>query len=71
MYCFLCFSLTTTVIFKRHLQEIYNNPQEFDGFRFVDRDPLKWQLTAINDDFIAFGTGRSAWYVHFSPHMWS
>ena len=42
-------------------QRYYDNPQEFQGFRFADKDPLKWQMTSINPEFMLFGLGRSAW----------
>ncbi|KAL9715653.1 hypothetical protein Ac2012v2_000096 [Leucoagaricus gongylophorus] len=41
-------------------ERYYENPQEFQGFRFADKDPLKWQMTAINSEFMLFGIGRSA-----------
>lgn len=51
--------LLTDLFSKRY----YPNPQEFQGFRFVGKDPSKWQITALNPEFTTFGTGRHAWYV--------
>lgn len=47
--------------YSRNFQRYYDNPQEFQGFRFADKDPLKWQMTSINPEFMLFGLGRSAW----------
>lgn len=38
----------------------YPNPQEFQGFRFADKDPSKWQMTSLNLEYMAFGIGRRA-----------
>ncbi|KAF9440668.1 cytochrome P450, partial [Macrolepiota fuliginosa MF-IS2] len=38
----------------------YTDPQEFQGFRFADMDPLKWQMTALNPEYMLFGLGRHA-----------
>ncbi|KAJ3571103.1 hypothetical protein NP233_g3970 [Leucocoprinus birnbaumii] len=38
----------------------YPRPKEFQGFRFVDKDPLKWQMTALNPEFMTYGIGRHA-----------
>ncbi|KAJ3570466.1 hypothetical protein NP233_g4384 [Leucocoprinus birnbaumii] len=43
-----------------HDERYYPNPQDFQGFRFLDKDPLKWQMTAINPEDLAFGFGRHA-----------
>ncbi|KXN88011.1 Ent-kaurene oxidase, partial [Leucoagaricus sp. SymC.cos] len=42
------------------LKRYYPNPQEFQGFRFVDKDPLKWQMTSLNSQFVTYGIGRHA-----------
>lgn len=52
-------SMNTQGISKRY----YENPQEFQGFRFADKDPLKWQLTSINPEYMLFGYGRPSWWV--------
>ncbi|KAF5349930.1 hypothetical protein D9756_009063 [Leucocoprinus leucothites] len=41
-------------------EQIYSNPDEFQGFRFVDMDPQKWQMTSLNLEFMGFGIGRRA-----------
>ncbi|KAF9445833.1 cytochrome P450 [Macrolepiota fuliginosa MF-IS2] len=43
-----------------HDERYYPNPKEFQGFRFSDKDPLKWQMTALNPEFMTFGAGRHA-----------
>ncbi|KAF5363880.1 hypothetical protein D9756_000065 [Leucocoprinus leucothites] len=43
-----------------HDERYYQNPQEFQGFRFADKDPLKWQMSALNPEFMTFGVGRHA-----------
>ncbi|XP_006456956.1 hypothetical protein AGABI2DRAFT_78683, partial [Agaricus bisporus var. bisporus H97] len=39
---------------------VYNNPLKFEGFRFADMEPLKWQMTALNEKYMTFGIGRHA-----------
>jgi len=55
------FILPNFGLHSRPFQRYYDNPQEFQGFRFADQDPLKWQMTSINPEFMLFGLGRSAW----------
>lgn len=55
----------------RHLDdEVYPNPETFDGFRFSkireqEGRSTTNQLVATNPDYIAFGHGSHAWYVGF------
>jgi len=51
--------MNTQGVSKRY----YENPQEFQGFRFADKDPLKWQLTSISPEYMLFGFGRPSWWV--------
>jgi hypothetical protein len=44
-------------------QRYYPNPHEFQGFRFADKDPLRWQMTSLNSEFMTYGIGRHAWCV--------
>jgi hypothetical protein len=37
--------------------------KEFQGFRFADKDPLKWQMASLNPEYMTFGMGRHAWSV--------
>ncbi|KAF5363979.1 hypothetical protein D9756_000020 [Leucocoprinus leucothites] len=41
-------------------EQYYTDPHEFQGFRFVDKDPSKWQMTALNSEFMTYGIGRHA-----------
>ncbi|KAF7775649.1 hypothetical protein Agabi119p4_4042 [Agaricus bisporus var. burnettii] len=41
-------------------ERCHADPLEFQGFRFVGKDPLKWQTTALNSEFMTFGVGRHA-----------
>jgi len=41
-------------------ERYYPNALEFQGFRFVDKDPSKWSMTALNPEYMSFGTGRHA-----------
>ncbi|KAF9445324.1 cytochrome P450 [Macrolepiota fuliginosa MF-IS2] len=43
-----------------HDENYYTDPQEFQGFRFADMNPLKWQMTALNPEYMLFGLGRHA-----------
>ncbi|KXN81373.1 Pol polyprotein [Leucoagaricus sp. SymC.cos] len=42
------------------LQRYFPNPQKIQGFRFADKDPLKWQLTSLNPEFMTYGIGKHA-----------
>ena len=44
-----------------YFQRVYSNPHEFQGFRFVDMDPSKWQMTSLNLAYMTFGIGNRAW----------
>jgi len=46
--------------------KIYENPTEFDGFRFSrireqQGQEAKHQMVSLSNDYLAFGTGRHAW----------
>ncbi|KAF5350114.1 hypothetical protein D9756_009061 [Leucocoprinus leucothites] len=43
-----------------HDKRIYSNPYEFQGFRYVDMDPSKWQLASLSLEFMGFGIGKRA-----------
>ena len=49
--------------------EIYPNPEEFDGFRFVKLRELnednmaRHQAFSTSTDHLSFGYGRHAWYA--------
>ncbi|KAJ3569657.1 hypothetical protein NP233_g4898 [Leucocoprinus birnbaumii] len=43
-----------------HDGRVYSNPYEFQGFRYVDMDPAKWQMTSLNLEYMGFGIGKRA-----------
>jgi hypothetical protein len=64
--------ITTDIgkIFMFSSQTIYDNPDEFDGFRFAklrEKDEYervtKYQMVNTAPDYVTFGHGRHAWYV--------
>jgi cytochrome P450 len=46
-------------------EEIYPNPEEFDGFRFAklreNDDVAGQQATSTSAEYLVFGSGRRAW----------
>ena len=54
-------------------EEIYPNPEEFDGFRFAklrerNVDAMaRHQALSPSVDYLTFGYGRHAWWVLFLP----
>ena len=54
-----------------HDERLYPRADTFDGFRFYDENEpdtadelsLPNRLISTSTDFVAFGTGRHAWYV--------
>ena len=50
-------------VFARHISDrYYDNPDEFDGFRFVREDFKEQRLaTAASPSHHAFGHGKGAW----------
>ena len=51
-------------------QTVYDNPNEFDGFRFAklresdEHDGVtKYQMVNTAPDYVTFGHGKHAWYV--------
>jgi cytochrome P450 len=58
-----------------HDGSLYENPEEFDGFRFVDEKPKadadaekvvhkpRQTMYTTSKTYLAFGHGRHAWYV--------
>jgi len=49
-------------------EEIYSNPERFDGFRFSkhsdsdgDVAETKYQAVSMSPEYMAFGFGRHAW----------
>lgn len=51
-----------------HPKKYYNNPTEFQGFRFSEMadkegDDPKNQVVSLTPEFLIFGTGRHAWLV--------
>ncbi|KAJ3569656.1 hypothetical protein NP233_g4899 [Leucocoprinus birnbaumii] len=41
-------------------ERVYSNPDEFQGFRFVDMDPHKFQMTSLSLEYMGFGIGKRA-----------
>ena len=65
-------SISTTQSGRIHFssQTIYDNPDEFDGFRFAklreadEHDGVtKYQMVNTAPDYVTFGHGKHAWYV--------
>jgi cytochrome P450 len=60
-------SVPSSVVHKD--EEIYPNPKEFDGFRFMkvrERNVeamARYQALSTSADHLTFGYGRHAWYV--------
>ena len=48
-----------------HDESLYDNPDTFDGFRFVRKSDAKHQMTSSSTDYLPFGHGRHAWYALF------
>jgi hypothetical protein len=55
-------------------EDIYSNPRDFDGFRFSklsesngDTAENKHQAVTTSPEHLAFGFGRSAWWVILTP----
>jgi len=51
-------------------KSIYNNGNEYDGFRFYrmrqeEGETAKTYCVNTNHNFLTFGHGTHAWYVHF------
>lgn len=47
------------------MQEIYEDPESFDGYRFFKSEETAWknQAVVLDPTFVLFGLGRHAWYV--------
>jgi cytochrome P450 len=50
----------------RHAKEYFQNPEQFDGFRFAklreaEDDQVKYQTVALGREYVTFGVGRHAW----------
>lgn len=55
-----------------HDESVYPNPNVFDPLRFVKlhleqpERSFKYQMVAVNPEFLPFGLGKAAWYVILS-----
>jgi cytochrome P450 len=53
-----------------HDETLYENPHEFDGFRFSRMleeggASAKYYATNISEEYLVFGNGAHAWFVSF------
>ena len=56
--------VTTGVLSAHRDEKNYPNPNEFDGFRFVNYnsdEDSNAQVVATSKEFLSFGHGRHAW----------
>ena len=56
-----------------HDDSIYENANAFDPFRFsrmreVEGEGMKYQFVNTSLEYISFGHGKHAWYVHRSSY---